>query len=543
MGSIIKKLGTSEWLIIFICLFHLIANIIWINLDNAPEAWDQSGNSLISLNFINYLIGDNSRDFLAISDYYPPLVHLITAFFMILFGASQEIGQIIVSLFFLASIIFLYLYTLELFKNRTTALLTAIFYSFLPTIYGLSRNYLLDIPLLTLVFASLYFLEKSVSFTHKKFTIFFAVSFGLALLTKWYAPIYLFVPLFLRLIKAIKNPQRRVINNLLLAILIVVIIAVPWYVRNFETLTRLGLNNIQGELDDARNIFEWKTISYYFFAMTNFQLTWLGMITFLSSIPTVLHSKRKKVIMIFFSMLFIYIVFTLVGNKNIRYPLMLVPLASIVIGYFLYLTLHHNKILGRILLLILGIYFIGYFFALSFGILIDPAKFGFRKSIFIPLLGWIDLINLDKETSKYLAPKYQADIWPNEIILKDLSKKKESFRVLVIVEKPNLNPENLKVIKRLINLPNIELDAPYNMGVPFNNQESLELYIFKNKYVLVAEKDLGSPTGVKHYPVMKQIQEYLEQNEGKDNLKMVKRINSYILPDGDYLTVYETQAI
>ena len=551
---LLKKIHIFDYLIFALCIFHLVANLIWIKLDVAPPPWDQAGHTMISLKFIDYFVGFNNNDFLRISDYYPPFVHLAVAFFMMLFGSSIIVGQLVITFFFLAAIVFLYLYTYELFRNRPVAFFATLFFSFFPAIYGLSRYYLLDISLVTLILGCLLFLEKSHNFTKSKYTILFFVTFSLSIFTKWYSFIYIMVPLTLSLVAIFKNrlfTSLEILKYLFLGIIIILVINLPWYLRNIDVLLASGSVNITPELADPQNIFSIQNWIFYLQLLVNFQLTFWGMLVFLISLPFFIFSKKKKALIIFVSMIFIYLSFSLIGNKNIRYTLMLVPLASIIIGFFTASLFKFSNILGKVFSSIFILYLVGYFFILSFGFPIDPLESNFRRTFFLPALGGIDYINIHRETSKYLAPKFDNATWPDQRIINDLSENKSNSynKILVLVEKPNLNPENLKLFSKLLNINNLEFDAPYNME-PFKDDDDLEKYLSKHNFIMVAQNDFGPQGGIRHLKVLQQLKSFLSKvdkiritkNVSSNNILsyyQISLIKSYPLPDGDNLLIYE----
>lgn len=550
LSILLSKLNIFIYILIFTVVFHLVANIAWIVLDSTPVPWDEAGHTMHSIDFVEYAVGESSKSLLKISDYYPPFVYWVVSFFMMIFGTNVTVGPLIITGFFIISIIFLYLYTKELLKNRFTALVATLFFSLQPAIYGLSRYYLLDIPLIALVLIAAFFLEKTQHFRIKKYIILFSIFFGGALLTKWYAFIYLGIPLLLEAVILFKSKEtsysnltliktERLVSQIpwkviLLSASIILAINLPWYLTNFNSLLVNSGINIKPEEGDVSGL-NFNNLKYYFQLMTNFQLTWLGMIIFLAGILTFIKNQKLNAVKILGSILFIYLVFTIIGNKNIRYTIYLIPLASIIVAFFITKVFSFSKYLGYLLSVVFIFYYLGYFFSLSFGIPIDPLKDNFRRTVFIPYLGGIDYINLGKDTSSFLAPRYQSEIWPQSQILHLISYQTDNHSsVLVIVEKPHLNPENLKLSQRLENINNLDIDAPYSMD-PFTNPNDLEDYLAKHQFIVIAEKDLGPRGGTRHYPVMLQIKDYLSKT---DKIKLDK-IKTIPLPDGDNIIIYE----
>ncbi len=527
MFNKILKFNLYSALLATLCLFHLAGNIIWLNLNKVPLAWDQAGHTIITFNFTDFF-NKPSGDFLSISDYYPPFVHLVVAFFMLIFGRNVSLGPLVVTGFFLLAIIFLYLYTYQLFKNRLTALLSAFLFSFLPNMYYLSREFLLEIPLLSMVLGSLYFLEKSDNFQRKKYTVLFGIFLGLAFAIKWTAVIFILIPVSVKLIKIFPSFPWK---NLLLALGIILAINSTWYLHNLPVILHAAKFTAVPETADPQKILSYESFKFYPFLMTNFQLTWFGALVFLMSLFYFTLKKRNYLLP---TLIFVYLAFTLIGNKDLRYIIFLAPIATVVIAYFL--STFKNKVLAGILTSLLISYYIFYYFTLSFGWPLNPDKLDFRRSIQIPAFGWIDLINLGKDTSRYLAPTYNPTIWPNTLIAKELSKHNpdKNIKILVLCEKPYLNQVNMELTRKQLGLNKIQFVAPYEL-TPFSQDKLLEKYLLGFDVILVVDKDLGYGGGIRHFAALKQMSGYLQKNKSANLIK----INSYPLPDADNLDVYK----
>ena len=265
--------------------------------------------------------------------------------------------------------------------------------------------------------------------------------------------------------------------------------------------------------------------------ITNFQLTWFGMLVFLISITYYIQKKRNYLLPTYF---FVYLILTLIGNKDLRYVIFLAPIATMVIAYFL--AQLRDKLVVQFLAVVLILYYLFYYFSLSFGFPVNPQKADLRRSIEIPAFGWIDLINLGKDTSLYLAPTYDQTIWPNAIIATELSKHnpEKKIKILVICEKPYFNQVNMELVRRQLNLNQMQFFAPYEL-TSFSDEKLLERYLLGYDVILVANKDLGPEGGVRYFAVLKQIAGYLEENKSNNLIK----INNYFLPDGDKLDVFK----
>ena len=527
MPSKIYKFDIYLIFLFLLGLFHLVANIIWINLNKVPFSWDPAGHTIIAFRFTDFFTIHTPENFLSISDYYPPFVHLVVTFFMLIFGKNILIGPLVVTGFFLAAIIFIYFYTVELFKDKYAGLIAALLFSFLPNMYALSRQFLLEMPLLAMALGSLFFLEKSDYFQNRKHTVFFAIFLSLALAIKWNIAIFLFIPIVVKLIR--KFPDLAWKN--LIITLGIVLLNLPWYIYNLPIILHAVSFTSTPEAADPQQIFSYESIKFYLFMITNLQLTWLGMVAFIVSVVYFLKKQRNYLL---FTYLFVYLVLTFIGNKDLRYVIFLAPIAVIVIAYFLAKLRH--KLAVQILTAVLIFYYIFYYFSLSFGLIVNPKEADFRHSIEIPAFGWVDLINLGKDTGAYLAPIFDQTVWPNSVIATEMSKHipQKQVKILVLCEKPYFNQVDMELERRKLGFDKIQFFAPYELP-PFASNELLEQYLLSFDVMLVAHKNLGFEGGIRYYAALKQIASYLEENQSPN----LTKINEYPLPDGDQLNVYK----
>src|SRR3989344_5971445 len=471
------KLSIYGFLLTLLCLFHLVTNLIWINLNKLPFPWDQAGHTIIAYKFADYFQGKGNYSFLNISDYYPPLTHILVSILMLIFGREPKIGPILVTGFFITSIVLLYLYTKLVFKNSLVAFVASLFYSFLPFVDNLSRYFLLEIPLVTATLATLYFLEKSKNFSVKKYVYLFAIFAGSALLIKWAALIYLAIPILVILYEIYKQSlqshavkekedKREIFKNIFTAGVIIFLMNFLWYITNLEVILNSLKITSTAEESDPGSILSLNNFIFYFHHMFNFQLTWVGMIVFLCSIPAFITSEKRKGLLLFLNMLFIYLTFSFIGNKDLRYIIILAPLSSIIVSFGIIKFFSFEKLLAFIISGILIAYYLINFFSLGFGFPVDPITANSRKTVFIPVLGGIDLINLASDSSFLLAPKYSPTIWPNLVIADEMSKHNPSqkIKILIIAEKPFFNQVNMELARRQLNKDKIEFFAPYSTG-------------------------------------------------------------------------------
>lgn len=537
------NIDKSNWTIIVLvvlCLFHLITNIVWINLNTAPLPWDQAGHTVTAFKFYKHIVGVTNESFLSLSDRYPPLVYIIVGLAMSIFGQNSIIGSFMTTVFFVIAIVMLYLYIIERYHNKLLALTAAFLFSLLPPIYSNSRWLLLDIPLLAFLLATFYFLEKANFFTQRKYVIYSGIFTGLSLLIKQQAVVYLGLYLLFLFVSKfkltfIKENIKKFKTNILLYIGIVLLLITPWYLANIQEIVQFATFFSKGESSDPRGLFTKENLLYYWQILINFQLTWFGFVVF--AIAVVISLLRKKMLLNIFFIISILLAFTFIQNKDLRYTLPVLPFAILVIVYPLFTQVKKNITIKiyKTLFLILTIYYAVYFFSLSFGLPFDPEKVDYQRAVNLPIVGWVDYINLGANTSKYLAPKYNPNKYPQTAIINDIYNHLKQGRpnILVLVDKEYMNPANLQVTAYGMKYGFLRFESPYGIA-SFERYDELEKYISYFDMVLIAKNSFGQEDVMRHKIALEQLREYIQKNSSKLDL-----INTYSLPERDSIILYK----
>lgn len=171
--------------------------------------------------------------FLSISHYYPPFFH-VSAVPIIFFSGFSEDKIIFINFIYLILLIISLFGIGKLLFNERVGLLAALLMLFYPFMYRLSREYLIDFALVTMVTAVQYLILKSKGGLKMPWNILLGVVIGFTLLTKpvsviFFAPVWIFV--FLWNFKGIKD-------FFLLGgtLMISLLIAGPWYLSAFHDL-------------------------------------------------------------------------------------------------------------------------------------------------------------------------------------------------------------------------------------------------------------------------------------------------------------------
>jgi 4-amino-4-deoxy-L-arabinose transferase-like glycosyltransferase len=164
-----------------------------------------------------------------------PLIAVVPIPFYLLFGKTY-ISALVSNLLFIMLGSY-YFYKLgALISKKREALLGVFILNLFPLIFGLSRDFLVEYGLMTLVIAWLYYFLKSDCFADRKYSLALGIFAGLGMLMKVSFALYIIAPmLFLCFKKVIKLKTLPVvyIKNALITLISGLLLAGTWYYKNF----------------------------------------------------------------------------------------------------------------------------------------------------------------------------------------------------------------------------------------------------------------------------------------------------------------------
>jgi 4-amino-4-deoxy-L-arabinose transferase-like glycosyltransferase len=533
--------------VLVLIAFHVIGNMIWIYLNNVPPASDAGLHTVLSLRFTEYiktnLFNFNIIDFLKISNYYPPFTYLVGAFFGFVGNYNYKLIQFTGTLFLSLTFIFLYLYTSFKFKNRFLGILAIFFFGFYIYIYKESRDHMTDIPLTASYLAGLYFLEKSENFSRFKQTVFFFISFAIAFLTKWTAPIFFFIPLVYKLLK-VKINKKIIARNIAFGLIVFLFLVSPWYMVNGQNILTLVKVYGAAAADNPQHMLSLENILFYPKLIIMFQLSFIGTLFFLLSCFLLLRNKEgKNWTEIGSIILFNYLFFTFfIGDKNVRILFPIMPFFALIMAYELkeIVSKSNYKIFSFLPGFIVCYYLFSYFI-LSFGFPIYPQ---YKKALNFPLIGWLDIFYWHHEPVKLI---YDKTNWPNETLAKILLSKslpgKKTF-YFIDSERTYLNAStiHLSLYRLAKSIPSNFQEADTNFfhvlkgKIRFANYKEIDDYVNLIDILFIPLSEIGPKQAIRDYTVRKQIQEYMLNNINPNYYIGREEVS---LPDGDTLRIYQ----
>jgi 4-amino-4-deoxy-L-arabinose transferase-like glycosyltransferase len=219
-------------------VFYLIVNLVWLARDTLPPAWDQAAHADHCLSYIRLLGAPASLSLtklLTVSSYYPPFFYVSTVPMSFLFGFSCDVLAATVIGFLLVLVFAVFKVGERLFgpsAGAGAAVLVALY----PAVYGLSREVLLDIPVLAMVALSQYVILAGKSGTSLKRGPLLGLVIGLSVMTKWTAVAFLPGTLLVvygeEFARGNGPSRRRLVAALAIALCVFLVVVLPWFLAN-----------------------------------------------------------------------------------------------------------------------------------------------------------------------------------------------------------------------------------------------------------------------------------------------------------------------
>jgi hypothetical protein len=531
-----QKISNPINVLFIIIAFHLFLGLTWILLDKSPLPPDPSNHSLVSIMLkecIQTHTASTLSECLNTSRFYPPFAQTIVALLMMLFGISISLPRIVSLFFYLLGLIGVYFWTKEVYFDKKTAIITVALSAFIPDLYSMARFFWLEIPLFALVFWTLFFLAKSQNMT-RKFNLFLSfLLLAMGILTKWTFVVYVFVPFFIAFIRSIqKQGLAKTFFVCLVGISLVLALALPWYLRNYEIVLKGGVyTSLSDFYNQSKNI--WQKINElttYLKWYINFGIQFPYFLVLMLCIPCFIKSTSKEVkYYIFVSVLMAYFIFSLLVLKDSRY---MIPVTPFLFSIAAYVAAKNNLIKALTYLWI--IFLVLQFIKFSFNV----PSFNFRPMIEVLPKEWLNFIHYD--ASQYPANQLNTENnWPNNKIVDDLAELSEgkTKNILVIGSWQRLNDRYMDLYAKTKGYNNLVFNKDFplefiNKKLTSSDKEQLVEYIKTKDYILVPELEWAQSYAL-FKPQIDPLQDVLITNM-LTNINVVK---TYQIPENEVKTM------
>ena len=231
-------------------LAQLVANQSFVRHDHRPAAYDEAWYLETSLELYHSVVDSDWPRFWYHYKYTlgpkAPLIAVLPLPFYLLFGPHYKPALLVNSGLLVLSNLFLFLLARRLYST-SAGLLAVLFYQTMPLVYGLSRTYLTEYGLATLVLMWVYFLLASERLTRNGINLLLGVLLGLGLLVKVLFPAFIAGPLLVVWWQARRSGSGSV-GALATILLTGLVVASTWYKSNWASAVQFAWGNAYGEI-------------------------------------------------------------------------------------------------------------------------------------------------------------------------------------------------------------------------------------------------------------------------------------------------------
>ena len=473
--------------LLFIWVLFSAVNLIWLWKDQRPLAWDQSHHFLLALKYLEaFSIPSHWDKILSLEIKYPPLFHLSLAGLFWFTGPTIRFASTINLFWLLATMIPVWLLGRKIY-GPWVGIVAATILILSPIGAGLSRELLMEVCLASLVAWTVWLILETQGLSRRIPVVFLGVLFGLGLLAKWTYLLLIAGPFLWAFIQADPIKNRIDWKGLTWALIICMVIALPWYLHTPRTLVKILFQNAwaYGAEHGYPRVFSPAGLLTYPRMMINDQL-FLGtfLFVFFGIFWNLMKNRHQAAPLLtwFFAGLFI---FTLLQTKDTRFIFPLLPAALLLgVGGIFSLTSDWQRKSSQALILLFSL---SAFFSSSFRLPILSHEIDLR-------LGSAKL-HISGPSSGYARPPDTSD-WSVPLILKtilqDHSQPSATVHFDVLADLPCFHTDAFKVWIRAHHLPmTIKSLVETLESSPGREKESLYNEIAQLDYLLTKTGDLG----------------------------------------------------
>ena len=372
------QLSSTNIVLLLLLILIETAVLTWTIYDKSIPCWDTASHKLNSFYVYELLSHPHLcqlnwyRHILAVSQLYPPLFYIVSAFLKFIFGAlanTEIFSNMIFALVLFASS---YSITKMTFHNKLAAVIAAILCFLYPAIFWSAHSALLDfasVAMVSLSLASFLWWAKKPAI---KKSMLFGTLLGLTLLTKNNTPIFFVGPFLTYFILALKeknsnNSTYFQLKQLFVALFTSLIVTLPWLILAGSTVSQFIVSiqkqnfQVTNSLIQPTNAFSSNQptlVSEYFNEFTSHLIRFtlqdlslilspLLLVCFVFSL-TQINPVNKNKIHLISSIIFAIITASLFRwPHQFRYILpLIVPISALTAG-FLALMWHSKKNIAR----------------------------------------------------------------------------------------------------------------------------------------------------------------------------------------------------
>ena len=341
----------NEIILTAMILTFVSVNLIWFRLDQAPPMWDQSHYLMNSEQLFRTLTEEGWVSFFkaytTVFGTKAPLITVLPIPLYYLLGNTYESALYINLIFILICSIYLYKLTSRV-ADEKAALISVFILNTFPLAFAMSREFLVEYGLMTLVVSWMYHIVRLDTDNSRLDALALGIIIGLGMLMKISFVIYIAFPtIFLIALKLarLKRLPENWLHNLLIIGLVGAAIASPWYFRNITSIFEFAFNSGYGDMAKywgTGDVFTLGAIRAYWNSVINTGISFYYLILIAASVLILilgaiipqqpLTGRQFESKYFFFMMIWILVpltLFTFSVNKDYRYSLPYYPALAV----------------------------------------------------------------------------------------------------------------------------------------------------------------------------------------------------------------------
>ncbi len=535
-----SRWGRAGLALILVIAFFVITTVVWVKRDSVPPLWDQA--QYLQESELLYHVLRQHGPVAFLSQFSEtlrtkaPLITVLPLPFYFFLGEDQLSARYVNVVFIvLAS---WYLFRLgEMVAGRRAALLSVVILNTFPLVAGMSRQFLVEYGLMTLVILWMYYLVRWQRGEERGSSWALGLLLGLGMLLKVTFPLYVGVPTALMFAQELRKrrPRAAVLGSLARIAVIAVPIAGTWYFKNwasvFAFVVQGGFGHEAREYSKG-DLFSLPTLSAYWLDLINFGMggyalvllvvlaCWVGVGLRRGENRSGVAGAHLPLLLAWWVVPWLALTFAV--NKDIRYSVPYLPALALLLGAgWEGLTRRRFGIAGLGLIAAVSILNYGYY---SFG---SPRPAGGE-------LRAAGLILLSQNLMWAHPPT--PETWPNESVVRwiatDAAKRGIAQpHVTVLFSHARLSAHNLNYLAALRELP-IQFST-WHFRSPEPSSELASRVRTQADYLLTKSGFMGGNLlNITNLEVL-----HLLQEEGMP----FDRIGSIALPDQSDVIVFRRQ--
>ncbi|MBF0331174.1 MAG: glycosyltransferase family 39 protein [Candidatus Omnitrophica bacterium] len=323
-------------------LFMAIVNYLWLALNQQPPVDDEAIHLLSAIKYSNILQApshDIVSRLLDVDDLYPPLFPFVAALIAFVMDSTSTLLFCMTNILFVA-ITYISLYFMGLRTgNKWSGVLAAAILTMFPMYFHLSRMFMIETALVSMVTLCIALLMYSRYFQRRGVCVLAGMIFGLGLLTKQTFPFFIAGPaafLFIKKFSGFHLKEQGRIINLFLFLGLGALIALPWYVHDFYVKFTGALVSVTdaSQVPYQDFVFSWLSLKYYLDVLVRTQIFAFWSIVLASALTLLFIFKKVGRMCLF--VIWIggaYLTLVLFPNKFYYYTLPYLPAVAFLIAW------------------------------------------------------------------------------------------------------------------------------------------------------------------------------------------------------------------